>query len=178
MEDFKKAVESSTETPPEGGFERLLASKDASEKLAAFQEGRSKPASFGTLVEILSNAIGKNRFRLADELKIDGSTWNKVMLGQDRPDLLPARTYSVFAKTYNVTLEALKMALEGSFQLMGSGISDTAGTVFTRSGRKSAKNTDVTAAMHELLQKAGRTGGALDQKAVSFLKEIELWMKM
>jgi hypothetical protein len=177
LNEFENFVENSTVTPPDDGFERLLAAKDANEKFISFQKGLAKPSSIGMLVEILANAIGKNRFRFADELQIDGSTWNKVILGQNRPDILPANIYAAFAKAYNITLHVLKNALEGSFHLIQTGTTATAGSVYARSDRKTTMNSDVTAAMHELLRKAGRTEGALDQKAMGFLKEIESCMK-
>ena len=177
VDEFEKLVETSKATPPEGGFERLMVAKDSNEKLDAFKTGRARPPSFGMLVEVLANAIGKNRFRFADELEVESSVWNKVILGQDRPDTLPARIYAVFAKTYDIMLEPLRNAIEGSFQLMQSGISGSAGAVYARSDRKKTNNTDVTAAMHELLRKAGKTKGALDQKAVAFLREVESCMK-
>jgi hypothetical protein len=176
LNEFEKLVESSTEIIPEGGFERLMAAKEADKKLSAFQEGITRPTSFGILVEIIATSLGKNRFRLADELKTNGSIWNKVILTQDRPDIIPASTYATFAKAFRISFDVLKCSLEGSFRLIQSGVSGT-GAVFTRSDRNSTINTDVSAAMQELLRKAGKTTGTLDSKALAFLKEIESWMK-
>lgn len=176
LDEFEKLVDTATELIPEDGFERLLAAKEADKKLSAFQEGITRPTSFGILVEIIAAALGKNRFRIADELQTDGSAWNKVILGQNRPDVIPARILAIFANNYRISFETLRSALEGSFGLIQSGVSG-AGAVFTRSDRNSTKNTDVSAAMHELLRKAGKTTGTLDSKALAFLKEIESWMK-
>lgn len=175
LDEFEKKLELCNDAPPEGGFDRLLAARAACLKLSAFQEGSAKPASFGILAEIVADAVGKNRFRLADDLQIDATTWNKMILDQGRPDILPAFSYAAFAKAYSISIESLKSALEGTFRLIQAGVSGTS-AVFTRSDRKTTKNMDVSAAMHELLRKSGRTAGALDQKALAFLKEVESWM--
>jgi hypothetical protein len=177
LKEFAQLVESSREQPPEGGFESLMATKEANEKLTSFQDGRAIPRSIGMLVEILALAVGKNKFRLAGELQVDNSAWSKVILDQCRPDTFPARIYATLAKTYNVSIEVLKNALEGSFRLLQSGV-PIQGAVYASSDRISAKISSVPTAMYQLLQHSGKTEIPLDQKAVDFIKEIETCMKI
>ena len=177
LDEFEAFVGVSGEEPPQDGFARLMAGREASEKFSAYQEGTARPTSFGMLIEIVATSVGKNRFRLAEELQVDRTVWSKVILDEGRPDALPGRIYAELAKRYCISLAALRSSLEGTFRLLKAGISGSATPVYARSDRKTTGNSDVTSAMHELLRKAGRTAGDLDQNAVAFLTEIELCMK-
>lgn len=170
--------------PPKGGFERLIEAQKANKKLIEFRKSKSKPSSFGSLIDILSTALGKNKFSLSMEFELEDEKWRKVILNEASPDILPAKVYAAIAKINLLPFNTIKEAISGSFKLIILNIPQSFSSAFPRSSYVNEKSEtysqDLKAATEELLLKS-RKYKKLKEEDITrinkFLKEIFLWMK-
>jgi len=161
-------------SPPEDGFERLMAVKDASERLDKYRRLQDNPTSWGQIVGLIADVFEDNRFRLAEKFGAEVNKWREVLLGVCAPDVLPPKVYADAAKAFGLSFELVREALLGSYQIAATG-SSASGVVHTRSAAESKH--ELAGAVEELLRKgyADKMKGA-DAKQQRFLDDVKRWM--